>query len=56
MDQLGANIDFEFGKMLFNGRVPHMNRVSSTGHVVLAVFSKGEAGRSPRLRKSGHVT
>ena len=37
--------------MLFTDidRVPHVNSVSSTGHVALTVFPKGEAGRSPNL-------
>jgi len=39
--------------MLFTDvdRVPHVNSVSSTGHVALTVFPKGEAGRSPQLKK-----
>ena len=53
MDRLVAKIDFECGKMLFTDidRVPHMNSVWSTRHVALTVFPKGEAGRSPNLRK-----
>jgi len=41
-DKLGAKMDFECGKMLFTdiGRVPHVNSISSTGHVVLTVFSE----------------
>ena len=39
--------------MLFTDidRVSHANSVSSTGHVALTVFPKGEAGRSPQLKK-----
>jgi len=39
--------------MLFTDidRVPHVNSLSSTGHVALTVFPKGEAGRSPQLKK-----
>jgi len=53
MDRLGAKIDFERGKKLFTDvdRVPHVDSVSSTGHVALTVFSKGEAGRSRLLKK-----
>jgi len=53
MDRLGVKIDFERGKMLFTDvdSVPHVNSVSSIGHVALTVFPKGEAGRSPKLTK-----
>jgi hypothetical protein len=53
MDRLDAKIDFECGKMLFTDidGVPHVNSFSSTGHVALTVFPKGEAERSPNLRK-----
>ena len=58
MDRLGAKIEFECGKMLLTdiGRVPHVNSISSTGHVVLTVFSEGEAGRSLQPKKSRHGT
>jgi len=53
MDRLGAKIDFECGKMSFAGidRVPQVNSVSSIGHVVLTVFPRGEAGRSPQVKE-----
>ena len=53
MDRLGAKIDFECGKLSFTGidRVPHVNSVSSTGHVALTVFLRGEAGRSPQVKE-----
>ena len=40
MNQLGAKIDFECGKMLLTdiNKVPHVNSFSSTGHVALSVF------------------
>ena len=40
MNRLCAKIDFECGKMLFTNidKVPHVNSVSSTGHVALSVF------------------
>jgi len=39
--------------MLFTDvdRVPHVDSVSSTGHVALTVFPKGEAGHSPQIKR-----
>jgi len=53
MIRLGDKINFECGKMLFTNidKVPHVNSVSLTGHVALTVFPKGEAERSPNLKK-----
>jgi len=53
MDRLGAKIDFERSKMLFTDvdSVPHVDSVSSTGHVALTVFPKGEAGHSPQIKR-----
>ena len=53
MDRLGAKIDFECGKLSFTGidRVTHVNSLSSTGHVVLTVFPRGQGGRSPQVKE-----
>jgi len=53
MKILVAKIDFECGKMSCTGidRLPHVNSVTSTGHVALTVFPKDEAGRSPQVKE-----
>jgi len=52
MERLGAKIDFECGKIFtVIDRGTHVNRLSSTGHVALTVFPKGETERSQLKKK-----
>jgi len=57
-NRLGAKVDFKCGKMLFTdiNKVPHVNSVSSTGHVALTEFFKGEGERSPpsKIKEAWH--
>jgi len=53
MQETGAVIDFECGKMLLTGigAVPRARSWSPTGHAALTVFTQGKEGHSPQPKQ-----